>query len=56
MNIISAAERPFSQKELYQFVLWLEKGEVSKMLSKLEEHGYLRREMRDHTNYIGPNV
>ncbi|MGA2874183.1 MAG: hypothetical protein ABSE82_01480 [Nitrososphaerales archaeon] len=56
MNILSKAEGPFPQKELYQFILWLDKGEVSRMLSKLEEYGYLRREMKDHMNYIELNI
>ncbi|HVB12182.1 MAG TPA: hypothetical protein VNE86_03545 [Nitrososphaerales archaeon] len=52
LNIVILAQGPFPQSELYQFVQWLDKGEVSRMVSKLEEYGYLRREMRDRKKYI----
>jgi len=56
LNIVILAQGPFPQSELYQFVQWLDKGEVSRMVSKLEEYGYLRREMRDRKKYIEMNI
>ena len=56
MNILTLADGLVPQTELYQFVLWIEKGEVSRILSKLEEYGYLRRETHDGKKYIEMNL